>query len=66
MLIGKIENIFARYDPNGTGHLEQNEFFAFFNELCVEMNVPPPQSYEAILNVAREVDTNYDGRISKQ
>ena len=31
----KIEGIFARYDPNFTGFLEQHEFVAFFGELCV-------------------------------
>ena len=29
------------------------------------MNVPPPSSYEEFISIAKEIDTNYDCKISK-
>ena len=65
MLRNKIDGIFARYDQTGSGFLEEHEFANFFGELCMELNIPPPQSYDDIINIAREIDTDYDCRISK-
>ena len=30
------------------------------------MQVPPPNSYEEFINIAKQVDTNYDGKIRKK
>jgi hypothetical protein len=29
------------------------------------LNVPPPSNYQEFISIARQTDTNYDGRISK-
>ena len=33
--------------------------------LCQKLNMPPPQSYDEFINIAKSIDTNYDGKISK-
>ena len=31
----------------------------------MDLNMPPPQSQEQLFDIARQIDTNFDGRISK-
>lgn len=65
MIRNKIDMLFAKYDQDGTGFLGQQEFLASFNELCHDLNMPPPQSFDQVMNIAQSIDTNFDGRISK-
>lgn len=60
-----IDQIFAKYDRDGRGTLEENEFAPAIGEICQLAHMPPPSSYQQFIQIAREIDSNYDGRISK-
>lgn len=57
--------VYAKYDRNMTGQLEQQEFFNAYTELCRAMNQNAPNDFYTIQQIAQKSDTNFDGRVSK-
>lgn len=53
------------YDHNRSGQLEQHEFFNAYRDLCVALGQQPPNDFYTIQQIARQTDTNFDGRVSK-
>ena len=58
--------IFAKYDRNMTGQIDCGEFWGAYQELCMMTGRPCPQDFYAVQQIARQTDTNFDGRISPQ
>jgi hypothetical protein len=65
ILRNNIDQIFSKYDRDGTGYLEPTEFQAFFGELCNLLGRPPVNDYNQFVTIAKSIDADKDGRISK-
>jgi len=65
-LMAQIEYIFQKYDRNFSGQIDGGEFFMAYQELCMLTGQPAPQDFYSIQMIARQTDTNFDGRISRQ
>lgn len=64
-LKNSIDQIFYKYDKDKTNFLNEKEFGACVGELCRMLNWPQPKDYKDFINIARSIDTNYDGKITK-
>lgn len=65
MLQAKIEMVYQKYDQNRNGQLEGQEFFNAYKELCLQMGMAPPNSYQDAWTAVQQCDSNRDGRVSK-
>ena len=61
-----IEQVFNRYDRDRTGTLDSNELAAFFNDVFAQMGQSTRLNNQQALDALRVIDTNSDGRASKQ
>lgn len=48
-----IDQIYMKYDRDGRGTLEENEFGPAIGDICQQMGIPPPQSYGEFIQIAR-------------
>ena len=61
-----IDQVFAQFDRDGSQTLDANELAAFFNAVFQRMGDPTRvNDYEA-REAMNSIDTNRDGRCSKQ
>lgn len=60
-----IDQIFYKYDKDNSGSMNEKEFGACIGELCKMLNKPQPKDYNEFIQIAKTIDTNYDGKISK-
>ena len=65
MLNNNIDYIYQKFDTNCTGQLEGTEFFNAYSDLCLNMGLSPPQSYQEVSNAILSADANFNGRVSK-
>lgn len=60
-----VQQVYMRYDTNRSGQLEGQEFFNAYRDLCLQMGMAPPQSYQEVWQAAQQCDSNRDGRVSQ-
>ena len=65
LLKNNIEGVFQRYDHNFSGHLEGQEFFYAYRDLCLMMGLCPPNDYQSVWSAVMQSDANRDGRTNK-
>lgn len=66
--VDEARRLFAAYDYDGNGTLDQKEFWAFFSDVCQSSTSPEVAGRLRELGVAqaiRLIDTNGDGEIDK-
>lgn len=61
-----IDQIFSRYDRDGTGSLDVNELAAFFNEVFQRMGSPVNVTQQQAVQALQFIDKNFDRKASKQ
>jgi len=54
-----------KYDNDRSGHLEGQEFFNAYCDLCREMGLNAPTDYNTMIAIAQKSDKNFDGKINK-
>ena len=57
---------FDKYDKNKNGYLEQAELKEAINDMARQLNLNTDISEEDVKHVLQVIDTNKDGKISKQ
>ena len=57
---------FDKYDKDKSGYIEQAELKDVINEMASQLNRDTDISEEDVKNVLQAIDTNKDGKISKQ
>ena len=60
-----VDQVFLRYDRDGSGILEANELTGFFNDLFQMMNHPMRITNVQALQALKAIDINNDGRANK-
>ena len=60
-----VEKTFNTADLDGSGFIERNELEVIIKSIHLSLNIPPP-TQEDIDKEFRRLDTNYDGKISKE
>ena len=60
-----VEKTFNTADLAGSGFIERNESEVIIKSIHLSLNIPPP-TQEDIDKEFRRLDTNYDGKISKE
>ena len=62
----QVQQVFQRYDKNHSQQLEGEEFFHAYRDLCLQMGMAPPNSYQEVWQAAQQIDQNRDGKVSPQ
>ena len=60
-----VEQTFAKADKDGSGFIEKGEYVILCETIAKELNTTPP-SEEEILAGLHNLDTNKDGKLSKE
>ncbi len=60
-----VEKTFNTADLDGSGFIERNELEVIIKSIHLSLNIPPP-TQEDIDKEFKRLDTNYDGKISKE
>lgn len=60
-----INQIYMKYDRDCSGQLNQYELVNALPEMCQMMGIPPLQNYNQAIQIAQQLDTNFNGQISK-
>ena len=57
---------FDKYDKDKSGYIEQSELKAVIKDMAAKLNQETEISEEDVINVLQTIDTNRDGKISKE
>ena len=62
-----VDEVFALYDRDHNGFLDEAELAAFFNDMYAKMNIPNRiMNQEQAIQCVQSIDQNYDGRVDRQ